>query len=45
MLADENRERFIAMDRTFVPSDDAFFLRVEDDGMIERGSSAVTSCW
>jgi repressor LexA len=37
LLADENRERFIAMDRTFVPSDDAFFLRVEDDGMIERG--------
>ena len=37
LLADENRERFIAMDRTFVPSDDAFFLRVEDNGMIERG--------
>jgi repressor LexA len=25
------------MDRTFVPSDDAFFLRVEDDGMVDRG--------
>jgi repressor LexA len=37
MLADDNRERFIAMDRTFVPSDDAFFFRVEDDGMVERG--------
>jgi repressor LexA len=37
MLADDNRERFIAMDRTFVPSDDAFFLRVEDDGMVDRG--------
>src|SRR5688572_25645720 len=37
VLADENRERFIAMDRMFVPSDDAFFLRVEDDGMVDRG--------
>ncbi len=37
MLADDNRERFIAMDRTFVPSDDAFFLRVDDDGMVDRG--------
>jgi repressor LexA len=36
-LADENRERFIAMDRMFVPSDDAFFLRVGDNGMINRG--------
>jgi repressor LexA len=37
MLADTNRERFIAMDRMFVPSDDAFFLRVGDDGMVDRG--------
>jgi SOS-response transcriptional repressor LexA len=37
VLADENRERFIAMDRMFVPSDDAFFLRVGDDGMVDRG--------
>ena len=37
VLADANRERFIAMDRMFVPSDDAFFLRVGDDGMIDRG--------
>jgi repressor LexA len=37
VLADENRERFIAMDRMFVPSDDAFFLRVSDDGMVDRG--------
>jgi len=37
VLIDANRERFIAMDRMFVPSDDAFFLRVEDDGMIDRG--------
>ena len=36
-LAVKNRERFIAVDRMFVPSDDAFFLRVEDDGMRERG--------
>ena len=37
VLSDANRERFIAMDRMFVPSDDAFFLRVGDDGMIDRG--------
>lgn len=37
VLSDENRERFIAMDRMFVPSDDAYFLRVGDDGMRERG--------
>ena len=37
LLADDNRERFIAMDRMFVPSDDAFFLRVSDDGMVDRG--------
>jgi SOS-response transcriptional repressor LexA len=37
VLMEANRERFIAMDRMFVPSDDAFFLRVEDDGMIDRG--------
>ena len=37
VLTDANRERFIAMDRMFVPSDDAFFLRVGDDGMIDRG--------
>jgi len=37
LLADDNRERFIAMDRMFIPSDDAFFLRVDDEGMIDRG--------
>jgi repressor LexA len=37
VVSPENRERFIAMDRTFVPSDDSFFLRVEDDGMVHRG--------
>jgi repressor LexA len=36
-LSDENRVRFIAMDRAFVPADDAFFLRVGDDGMMDRG--------
>lgn len=36
-LADENFERYIAMDRMFVPADDAFFLRVSDDGMVDRG--------
>lgn len=36
-LTEANRERFIAMDRAFVPADDAFFLRVQDDGMQERG--------
>ena len=37
VLADEHRERFIAMDRSFVPADDAFFLRMGDEGMIDRG--------
>ena len=36
-LAAENRERFIAMDRSFVPTDDAFFIRVADGGMVDRG--------
>jgi repressor LexA len=36
-LSDDNRDRFIAMDRTFIPSDDAFFLTIEDDGMVDRG--------
>ena len=37
LLVDQNRERFIAMDRMFIPTDDAFFLRVSDDGMVDRG--------
>ena len=37
VVSEANRERFIAMDRLFVPSDDAYFLRVPDDGMVERG--------
>jgi repressor LexA len=36
-LSDATRERFIAMDRMFVPTDDAFFVRVSDDGMVDRG--------
>ena len=36
-LTEENRERFIAMDRSFVPADDAFFIRTPDDGMMDRG--------
>lgn len=39
-LTAQNRERFIAMDRAFVPADDAFFLRVADDGMQDRGIHA-----
>lgn len=39
-LSEANRVRFIAMDRAFVPADDAFFLRVEDDGLQERGIHA-----
>jgi repressor LexA len=36
-LAPENRERFIGLDRSFVPVDDAFFLRMEDAGMVDGG--------
>lgn len=36
-LSDENRERWVAMDRAFVPSDDAFLLRHGDDAMMARG--------
>ena len=37
MLIPENRERFITLDRAFVPSEDCFFLRVAGDSMIGRG--------
>ena len=37
MLIPENRERFITLDRAFVPSEDCFFLRVSGDSMIGRG--------
>lgn len=36
-LAEADRERFIAMDRAFVPADDAYFLRVTDGAMADRG--------
>ena len=36
-LLPENRERYITLDRAFVPSEDAFFLRVMGDSMIGRG--------
>src|SRR5919199_1730374 len=36
-LLPDNREGFITMDRRFVPSDDAFFLRVKGDSMVGRG--------
>ncbi len=37
MLIPENRERFITLDRAFVPSEDCFFLRVSGDSMVGRG--------
>ena len=37
MLIPENRERYITLDRAFVPSEDCFFLRVSGDSMIGRG--------
>lgn len=36
-LSDENRERWVAMDRSFVPTDDAFFLRHSGEAMMARG--------
>jgi repressor LexA len=36
-LTSENRSRHIAVDRSFVPADDAFFVRASDDGMRDRG--------
>jgi repressor LexA len=36
----ESARRFIAMDRSFVPSDDAFFVRSSDDAMMPRGICA-----
>jgi repressor LexA len=37
MLIPENRERYITLDRSFIPSEDAFFLRVAGDSMVGRG--------
>lgn len=39
-LTDDNFERYVAMDRMFVPADDAFFLRVADEGLVDRGVQA-----
>lgn len=36
-LMPEDREGFITMDRRFVPSEDAFFLKVKGNSMIGRG--------
>ena len=36
-LTAENRERWVAMDRSFLPADDAFFLRTSTDAMTGRG--------
>lgn len=36
-LTDENRERWVAMDRAFVPASDAFFLRNSGEAMMSRG--------
>lgn len=36
-LTEENRERWVAMDRAFVPADDAYFLRHSGDTMMARG--------
>jgi repressor LexA len=37
MLLPENRERYITLDRAFLPSEDSFFLRVVGDSMVGRG--------
>ena len=37
MLLPEHRERYITIDRAFLPSEDCFFLRVAGDSMIGRG--------
>jgi repressor LexA len=36
-LLPEHREGFITMDRRFVPSDEAFFMRIKGESMIGRG--------
>jgi len=35
-LMPENRQGYITVDRRFLPSDDAFFLKVKGDSMIDR---------
>lgn len=36
-LMPENRQGFITVDRRFLPSDDAFFLKVKGESMVGRG--------
>src|SRR5437763_13309689 len=36
-LMPEDRKGYITVDRRFLPSDDAFFLKVKGDSMIDRG--------
>ncbi|HEX5436022.1 MAG TPA: transcriptional repressor LexA [Gemmatimonadaceae bacterium] len=36
-LLPENRQRYITMDRSFLPREDVFFLKVAGDSMIGRG--------
>jgi repressor LexA len=36
-LLPEHRERFITMDRRFLPSEDVFFLKITGDSMVGRG--------
>jgi repressor LexA len=36
-LTDDNRERWVAVDRAFVPASDAFFLRHSGEAMMARG--------
>jgi repressor LexA len=36
-LLPENREGFITMDRRFVPTEQAFFLKIKGDSMVGRG--------
>src|SRR3954468_10505759 len=36
-LTPDERKGYITVDRRFLPSDDAFFLKVKGDSMIDRG--------
>ncbi|MGQ0765720.1 MAG: transcriptional repressor LexA [Gemmatimonadota bacterium] len=38
-LTSENRERFVAIDRTFIPAPDVYFLRMVGDELSARGVS------
>lgn len=37
VLTDENRQRFISMDRAFLPTDEVYLLRSPDDALAARG--------